>query len=143
MKAPTTATIVVSRRFEAPTERVFAAWLDPVLAAKFLFATPTGQIVKVEIAPRVGGGFLIVDHRPEIGEAEHFGRYVEIDRPRRLAFDFAVEKSMKDATRVTLDIKPAGAGCELTLTHEGVWQDYAERTQGGWTTILEGLAAAL
>ena len=139
----TTATIVVSRRFDVSPERVFDAWLDPARAAKFLFATPTGEIVKVEIDARVGGSFLIVDRRPEIGEAEHFGRYVEIDRPRRLAFDFALSKDMKDATRVTIDIKPVGDGCELTLTHEGVWQDYAERTEGGWTTILEGLGAAL
>ena len=143
MNSPNTAAVVVSRRFDAAVERVFDAWLDPALAAKFLFATPTGQIVKVEIDPRAGGGFLIVDRRPETGEAEHFGSYVEIDRPRRLAFDFAALKDMKDATRVTIKIEPAGAGCELTLTHEGVWQDYAERTQGGWTTILEGLAAAL
>lgn len=143
MNSPTTATVVVKRRFDASPEQVFDAWLDPALAAKFLFATPTGKIVKVEIDPRVGDDFLIVDRRPEIGEAEHFGRYVEIDRPRRLAFDFAVNKGMKDATRVTLEIKPAGAGCELTLTHEGVWQDYAERTQGGWATMLEGLGAAL
>jgi uncharacterized protein YndB with AHSA1/START domain len=137
------ATIVVSRRFDASPERVFDAWLDPARAARFLFATPTGEIVKVEIDAKVGGSFLIVDRRPEIGEAEHFGRYVEIDRPRRLAFDFALSKDMTDATRVTIDIKPVGEGCELTLTHEGVWQDYAKRTQGGWTTILEGLAAAL
>lgn len=139
----TTATIVVSRRFDASRERVFDAWLDPVRAANFLFATPTGEIVKVEIDARVGGNFLIVDRRPEIGEAEHFGRYAEIDRPHRLAFDFAVDKDMKDATRVTIEIVPMGTGCELTLTHEGVWQDYAERTQGGWTMILDGLAAAL
>jgi uncharacterized protein YndB with AHSA1/START domain len=139
---PTSATIVVSRRFGASPERVFDAWLDPARAAKFLFATPTGEIVKVEIDARVGGSFLIVDRRPEVGEAEHYGRYVEIDRPRRLAFDFAVERDMKDATRVTIDIRPVGHGCELTLTHEGVWQDYAERTEGGWTTILERLAAA-
>ena len=143
MNSPTTATVVVSRRFDASAERVFDAWLDPALAAKFLFATPTGQIIKVEIDPRVGGRFLIVDRRSETGEAEHFGRYAEIDRPRRLAFDFAVEEGMQDATRVTLEIKPAGVGCEMTLTHEGVWQDYADRTQGGWITILEGLAAAL
>ncbi|MBT9472505.1 MAG: SRPBCC domain-containing protein [Pseudomonadota bacterium] len=139
----TAATIVVSHRFDASPERVFDAWLDPARAAKFLFATPTGEIVKVEIDARVGGGFLIIDRRPEIGDAEHFGRYVEIDRPRRLVFDFAARKDMKDATRVTIEIVPAGTGCELTLTHEGVWQDYAERTQGGWTMILEGLAQAL
>ena len=139
----TTATIVVSRRFDASPERVFDAWLDPARAAKFLFATPTGEIVKVEIDARVGGGFLIIDRRPEIGEAEHFGRYVEIHRPRRLVFEFATRKDMQDATRVTIEIRPVGADCDLTLTHEGVWQDYAERTQGGWTTILGGLATAL
>jgi uncharacterized protein YndB with AHSA1/START domain len=136
-------TVVVSRRFEASPEPVFDAWLDPGRAAKFLFATPTGEIVKAEIDARVGGSFLVVDRRPDVGEAEHFGRYVEIDRPRRLAFDFALSKDMTDATRVTIDIRPVGEGCELTLTHEGVWQDYAERTEGGWTTILEGLAAAI
>lgn len=143
MNSPSAATIVVSRHFDASPERVFDAWLDPTRAAKFLFATPAGEIVKVEIDARVGGGFLIVDRRPEVGDAEHFGRYVEIDRPRRLVLDFAVEKDMKDATRVTIKVKPIGEGCDLSLTHEGVWQDYAERTQGGWTMILDGLAKAL
>ena len=89
-------TISVTRRFDATPEQVFDAWLDPKLAAKFLFATATGEIVKVEIDAKVGGGFLIVDKRPEVGEASHYGTYVEIDRPRRLVFDFTVEAGMID-----------------------------------------------
>lgn len=138
-----TRTVSVTRRLDASPERVFDAWLDPATAARFLFATPTGEIVRIEIDARVGGGFTIVDRRPDVGDAEHFGTYVEIDRPRRLVFDFAVEAGMKDATRVTVTITPAGEGCELTLTHEGVWDDYAERTEGGWTMILDRLARAL
>ena len=136
-------TVIVSHRFDASAERVFDAWVDPEKMKRFLFATATGEIVKVEFDQGVGGGFVVVDRRPDMGDVEHYGRYVEIDRPRRLSFDFALSKDMKDATRVTIEITPAGEGCELTLTHEGVWQDYAERTQGGWTTILEGLAKAL
>lgn len=142
MSAPA-AVVVVRRRFAASPERVFDAWLDPERAARFLFATPTGQIVRVEIDARVGGRFLIVDRRPDVGEAEHYGRYVEIDRPRRLVFDFAVDQHMNDATRVTIEITPDGDGCELVLSHEGVPPDYAERTRGGWTMIVEGLAGAL
>lgn len=140
---PETVTVRISRKYDASPERVFDAWLDPASAGRFLFATSTGTIIKCEIDPRVGGGFLIVDRRPDMGDAEHHGRFVEIDRPRRLVFDFAVEKYMEGATRVTIEIAPAGAGCELTLTHEGVWRDYAERTEGGWSRILEGLARAL
>ena len=44
-----------------------------------------------------------------------------------------------EMTRVTLEITPAGTGCELTLTHEGVLPDYRERTTGGWTKILGGV----
>jgi hypothetical protein len=48
-----------------------------------------------------------------------------------------------ETTRVRIDIVPRDTGCELTLTHEGVLPEYAERTQGGWTEILGRLAAGL
>jgi hypothetical protein len=44
---------------------------------------------------------------------------------------------------VVIEIVPAGDGCELTLSHEGVPPDFAERTRGGWTAILGGLEAAV
>jgi uncharacterized protein YndB with AHSA1/START domain len=36
------------------------AWLDPEKATKFLFARPGGEMVRVEIDPRVGGRYSIV-----------------------------------------------------------------------------------
>jgi len=132
----------VTRRFEASAERVFDAFLDPATARKFLFATPTGKMVRVDIDPRVGGRFVIVERR-DGEEAGHYGTYIEIERPRRLVFDFSVDAAMAEPTRVTIEIAARGSGCELTLTHEGVWADYRKRTEDGWTTILESLGAAL
>jgi hypothetical protein len=54
-----------------------------------------------------------------------------------------VPKFSSEDTRVTIDIAPRGAGCELTLTHEGVLPDYAKGTESGWGTIPGQLAAAL
>jgi uncharacterized protein YndB with AHSA1/START domain len=139
-QTPTTAR--VSRQFTQSAERVFDAWLDPAKAGKFLFATPAGQMVRVEIEPRVGGAFRFVDRRDGV-DAEHFGEYVEIDRPRRLVFDFAVSAMPEAKTRVTIEIRPIGAGCELTLIHEGVPTDYVARTRHGWAMILDGLAAVV
>jgi uncharacterized protein YndB with AHSA1/START domain len=132
----------VTRRFDASAERVFDAWLDPKTAGRWLFATATGQMVRVEIDARIGGQFIIVDRR-DGEDVEHRGEYLDIDRPRRLVFTFGVPKYSSETTRVCIDIVPRETGCELTLTHEGVLPEYAERTKAGWTEILGRLAANL
>ncbi|MCC6918334.1 MAG: SRPBCC domain-containing protein [Alphaproteobacteria bacterium] len=133
----------VSRHFDAPPETVFDAWLNPEAAQHFLFATDTGIMQTVEIEPRVGGKFLIVERRGDV-EAEHFGAYLEIDRPRRLVFTFAALRD-QGTTRVQLDFKAERGGCLVTLTHEmdPQWAEYADRTREGWTTILGRAERAL
>jgi len=133
--------VIVERQIAASPEMVFDAWLDPQGAGRWLFATPDGVMEKVEIDPRVGGRFTIAERRG--GDlAEHFGEYVEIDRPRRLAFDFWTNFSA-ERTRVIVIVAPDGDGSLLTLRHEGVWADYEARTRQGWTMILDGLARTL
>jgi uncharacterized protein YndB with AHSA1/START domain len=139
---PADAVLVVTRAFDAPAERVFDAWLDPKIAGKWLFATATGEMVRVEIDARVGGEFVIVDRRAD-EDVEHTGEYLEIDRPRRLAFTFGVPKYSAVFTRVTIDIAPSGAGCVHTLTHEGVLPEWLEPTRTGWTGLLDSLAKHL
>jgi len=53
------SSVSVTRRYDAPPEQVFDAWLDPARARKFLFATPTGEMVRVEIDGRARGSFVI------------------------------------------------------------------------------------
>jgi len=135
--------IVVTRRFDAPAERVFDAWLDPNSAGRWLFATEGGTMQKAEIDPRVGGSWRFVEKRGD-EVADHWGTYQEIERPRRLAFSFTA--SMEPLpTRVVVDIKPLEDGCELTLTHEihPKWAPYVPQARSGWLGILEGLANTL
>lgn len=141
MARPDNGTLRVSRRYAATAERVFDAWLDPKTAGKWLFATPTGRILKVEIDARVGGKFSIV--RRDSEDIEHVGEYIEIDRPRRLVFTFAVPKFSSVHTRVTIEIAPRESGCELTLIHEDILPDYVERTREGWGMILGNLERSL
>lgn len=134
--------LTVRRAFAASPERVFDAWLDPAQARRFLFATPGGEMMIVEIDARVGGDALIVERRPA-GEARHRLRYEVIERPWRLVFLFAADPAAEgEWTRVTIEIAAAGEGCVLMLIHEmdPAWAAYAERTREGWTSILGGLA---
>ncbi len=132
----------VTRRFTATPARVFEAWLEPETAGKFLFATKTGTMVRVDIDVRVGGRFALVDRR-DGEDIEHIGEYLEIDRPRRLVFTFGVPKYSALLTRVIIDIAPLASGCELTLTQEGVLPEWREKSIEGWTMILDGLAGVL
>jgi uncharacterized protein YndB with AHSA1/START domain len=134
--------VTVSRHFDFPIERVFDAWLDPAKAGKFLFASPTGTMVRAEIDARVGGAFNFTDRR-DGDDVEHIGTYLEINRPNRLVFTFGVPKYSKLFTRVSIDFKPLATGCELTLTHEGVPSEYLDRTREGWGKIVDGLSASL
>jgi uncharacterized protein YndB with AHSA1/START domain len=140
MSDQATITVRVKHQFSASPERVFDAWLDPEKARRFLFATAAGQMVRAEIDPRVGGRFTLTDRR-DGEDVDHTGEYLEIDRPRRLVFTFVVPKYSSVVTQVTIEIVPLDSGCELTLTHEGVLPEYAERGVEGWTRILAALAA--
>ena len=131
-----------SRPVDAPPERVFDAWLDPALARRFLFATATGEMVRAEIDPRVGGRFTMVDRRDGV-DVEHTGTYLALDRPRRIAFDFAVPAFSAQRTRITVEIAPRGDGSAVSVAQHDTPAEYAERARAGWGMVLDALAHAL
>jgi uncharacterized protein YndB with AHSA1/START domain len=147
-------TVLLARRLSAPPERVFDAWLDPQKISKWMVAaSEEDQIKRVAVDPRVGGTFSFVVVRQ--GQAiEHLGGYVEIERPRRLAFTWNAVTQREsvgpkstgagaNGTLVTLDFAPAGTGTELRLTHEGVPEELALRTEEGWSKLIQALAHTL
>ena len=131
------ANISIKHRFVAPGERVYDAWLDPVQARRFLFATATGTIVHCEIDARVGGRFAIVDRR-DGEDVLHEGTFIELERPWRIVFTLRVPRFAAAEGRITIEIEPVSSGCTLTLTtrtdDEGV-----EATRNGWAMFLDVL----
>jgi len=138
-RRPNGTVLRVARHFRAPATRVFGAWLDPGSAGRWLFATASRPLERVEIDGRVGGAFRLVElQRGRM--TEHTGRYLEILPPRRLAFTLSLDAR---STRVVIDIVPRPAGCRLLLTHEDVPADAAQRIRGRWTGILYGLGVTV
>ena len=134
----------VTRYFEASPERVFDAWLVPRTLGQWMFGPRVRDenVVRLDVDPRVGGSFsLKVERNGEL--VDHVGQYLEIERPHRLVFTWAVKDDSDDApSEVHIDVEASGSGCVLTLVHrmDPKWSDYADRTRDGWTTMLDALA---
>lgn len=132
----------VSRNIAAPRDKVFKAWLDPIMLAKFMKPMAGTKVPKVTSDATEGGRFEIV---MAIGEDEipHSGIYKEISPHERLVFTWESPFSLPDST-VTLDFAEADGGTDVTLTHvKFPSQESLDNHKGGWTGILESLAASL
>jgi uncharacterized protein YndB with AHSA1/START domain len=132
----------VTRQVNQPPELIYDAWLDPKQAKKFVFATATGQMVRAETDPKVGGKFTFVDRR-DGEDVEHTGTYLELVRPRRIVFEFAVLKYSAEKSRIEVEIAPSGTGSDVTLTYRNAPKEHADKARSGWTTILNNLADSL
>jgi uncharacterized protein YndB with AHSA1/START domain len=132
--------LCITRRFDASPERVFDAWLDPKLARQWLFTSPETDVAarRVEIDGRVGGKWLMTNPCEGM-DLEGIGEYLEIDRPRRLVFTFAIPQLGPDFDRIVVEIVPDGEGCILTLTHELLPPEYHEATENGWGKMFKRL----
>jgi uncharacterized protein YndB with AHSA1/START domain len=146
MTAAEPATVQVMRRFEAPPERVFDAWLSPALIGRFMFgpALRDEEVLHIEVDARLGGAFSFLVRR-QGQEIDHVGHYLVIERPRRLAFTWGIVGESEDESRVEIAIAPRDGGCELEVTHrmDPRWAEYADRVRAGWSTMCDALARAL
>lgn len=143
MTVETSNRLRLARRFDAAPERVFAAWFDPPTVRQWLFAAPSSEPKhrnRIEIDARVGGSCLIPNRW---GGVEVPIAYLEITPPRRLVFDLTLPYFSPDSDRLTVEIAPAGAGCLLTLIHEGPPPDDRSPIERGWAGMFDDLAATL
>ncbi|MCR6671210.1 SRPBCC domain-containing protein [Devosia ginsengisoli] len=142
----------VTHRFAASPERVYDTFLDPDRvrdwqAAWLRHGGMGGDVTASELNPIVGGTFLFADKR-EDGEARHWGMFLDLERPTRIAFTWIVDESEEDdPSEVTLIIEPEpdGPGAIATLYHamDAQWADYVPQTEKGWQAMLEGLDSVL
>mgnify|MGYP000053038629 CR=1 FL=1 len=132
--------LTVRKTIPAPVEKVFNAWLDADMLAKFMMPGETMTVPKAEAEGRQGGRFLIVMKTPT-QEIPHEGTYLEVAPHSRIRFTWESPHSV-DGSVVTLDFAPAGDGStEVALTQvKFASEDSREGHRGGWTAILDKLA---
>jgi uncharacterized protein YndB with AHSA1/START domain len=138
--------VSVTRRYDAPRERVFECWTRAEHLAHW-FAPAGFTVHSVETAPRPGGVFRLCMRAPDGKDYWVRGSYREVVPPERLVVHcFAddargVERlsevitvafaAARGGTRLTLEAVASGTGEEAAAMLRGMAQ--------GWSETLERL----
>jgi uncharacterized protein YndB with AHSA1/START domain len=128
----------ITRVFDAPPERVFAAWLEREQFQAWI--GPEGIDCEVELLePQVGGRYRLVMNTPE-RVIPVSGVFKSIEPSRRLVFTWGWEGDPIRQSIITLTFRAIGTKTELTLRQEGLGS--VESRDGhvrGWTSALNKL----
>jgi len=133
-------TLQLRRRFEAPRDRVFRAWVEADALKRWFCPNDDGEVVVTELDPRVGGRYRVEMRFPDSTFIVS-GSYEEVRAPERLVFTWTMEGNHPvDETRVVVEFHAQGQATELVLTHERfVSLEDRERHNHGWEGCLAHL----
>ena len=117
--------LTLKRRFNAAPEKIYAAWADPQKLVQWFGPGSVEEgSVKADIDLRVGGRYRISFNTKgtynEVG-----GVYREVIPNQRLVFSWAWHSTPERESRVTILLKPEGAGTLLTLHHAQFFDEAA------------------
>jgi len=136
--------ITVRRVLPAPPDVVFDEWLDPVGMIEWMCPRPA-RAVKISLEPSVGG-LLRIDIEDGGNSLYVTGRYVELDRPRRLRFTWScsdwADPTVQSVVTVTLDDHGPDETM-MTIEHEQLPAEERDDHVDGWTAISAQLGEAL
>jgi len=135
VQAPVKPSVTLKRRIKAPPAKVFAAWTDPALMARWLGPVGTVELV-AKTDPRVGGRFEMKMRMPG-DEHNVSGVYLEFVPNQKLVFTWAWRTMPERESLVTVELKPDGDGTLLTLIHSQFSNEAArDRHSEGWSGTL-------
>ena len=136
----------LSRRFDAPRDRVFDAWTNPEVLKRWWAAGPDWDTPVAEVDLREGGTYRLAMRDPGSGEQHTLvGEYTEVRRPERIAYTWTWESneeamSGSAGTLVVVDFVEDGEGTEVVVTHSGfATPELRDMHEHGWNACLDNL----
>ncbi|HEX6701031.1 MAG TPA: SRPBCC domain-containing protein [Gaiellaceae bacterium] len=136
----------LSRRFDAPRERVFDAWTNPELLRRWWAAQPHWEGAEADIDLRPGGSYRLAMRDTDSGMVHAVvGEYAEVRPPERLAYTWTWESNPAEmagsaGSLVEVDFVESDGGTEVQVTHSGfASQEIAGMHEHGWNGCLDNL----
>jgi uncharacterized protein YndB with AHSA1/START domain len=134
--------LTLNRTLSATPEEVYDAWLDPTLACN-----PWHGSKRLEWKPKPGNLWYFLhimsgDKAQPPYERPHFGRFVTLERGKKIQLDWMSYNTRGLESVVTVTLHAKGKETLLTLNHANIPDDELGRAhEGGWAQLTAKLEA--
>ena len=123
------------RTLPASPAEVYDAWLDTQNQGN-----PWFQSDRVDFHPKQGGLYHFMRIKDDGKEMPHYGRFVALDRPRRIQLAWMSLFTRGLESVVTVTFEPKGQDTLLTLKHANLPDDSYGHGHKHWDVLLGKLA---
>lgn len=136
--------LTMERTFDAPIEKVFNAWTDPAVVAKWF--GPEGVDTEIhEMNVEEGGTYSLTMKGSEGKLYPLHGVFKTIDAPRKLVMTWQWEKTEQitdwtNETLVTVELNDVDGKTVMSFTHEQLFDEEAKKMHDeGWASSFDKL----
>jgi uncharacterized protein YndB with AHSA1/START domain len=122
----------IERVYAASPERVFAAWIDPEIKARWFIGPEGWSSVKREIDARIGGHELLHGRFESGTETIFTARFYEIIQDARLVYvyDMHIDKTHLSVSLATVEIASLVSKTRLVFTEQVAFLNGEDGTLG-------------
>ncbi len=136
--------LVVTRTFKGPAHVVFSAWTQPELIKRWWAPKSFGiSFVSCETDVRTGGTYRFVFSHPQAPQPmAFFGRYIEVNPPKKLVWTNEEGEGPGSVTTVTFEEKAGVTHVvlhDLSPSKQALDDAIASGSTGGWVEQYEEL----
>ena len=135
----------IERIFNAPVERVFAAWTSEEVLRRWLHGMSGWETPTAEVDLRVGGRIRILMRDPSGGaESGATGEYRVVDPPHRLVFTWVWDDQPDQPQLIELEFSERDGGTTVLMTNSSIPGDERWASQQrGWNVCFDNLDRVL
>ena len=135
----------IERTFDAPVERVFAAWTSEEVLRRWLHGMSGWETPTAEVDLRVGGRIRILMRDPSGGaESGATGEYRVVDPPHRLVFTWVWDDQPDQPQLIELEFSEQDGGTTVLMTNSNIPGDERWASQQrGWNVCFDNLDRVL
>ena len=147
-RSATHGTFTLERVYEASPARVFKAWADPAIKARWFGGLADWQMLERSIDFRIGGTERLSGRKGSGVVSTFDAVYHDIVPEQRIiyCYDMHLDGVHISASLATVTLTPEGAGTHLTFTEQAVFLDGYDDSgsrEHGTRILLEQLGSEL
>ena len=124
--------------FQASPTSVYDAWITKPVAELWLFKNETNQL-NFESNLKKGGRFSVIEYDGE-KKIDHWGEWLEINRPNTLHFTLEVPAHFEGISEVLIEVKETPGGTQLSFTQKNI---DTSKTEAAWKGMFARLDEVL